>query len=346
MQTNRFLSNRPHACVAAILTFACFSGWPPAQAASEGAMLEEVVVTARKREESLQDVPVAVSAFSEEEIDTIFGQNLSEFSKYTPNVVLARQPYAGNALFGGIRGIVFGDLEKSFDPAVGVVVDGVPLVTNTSALIDTFDLQSIEILRGPQGSLFGRNTIAGVVNVRRTLPTKETGVKAQVRFGNYNEQDYKVMANFGNGTNFGVKLGVYVDRRDLFQEQADFDLATGEITGTGDDPSGENTENYIASVLFEPTEQFSVLFTYEHTDDKSVLPTPTNLTIPNLDMATWDAITGQLFADLGNNVPPAAAATPSEPPPSPAATSATSTAPPSRRSTAGCGTSPAPARAI
>ena len=276
-----------------------FTGLPAVHAASEGAAIEEVVVTARKREESLQDVPVAVTAFSEEEITQVFGQNIGEFSKYTPNVTLARQPYAGNALFGGMRGIVFGDLEKSFDPAVGLVVDGVPMVTNTSALIDTFDLQSLEILRGPQGTLFGRNTIAGVVNVRRTLPTKENGVKAQFRFGNYNEQDYKFIANLGNGDNFGVKLGAFVDRRDLFTKRADFDLMTGEITNTGERDKGENTTSYIASVLWEPAEELSILFTYDHTDDESVLATPTNLTIPNLDMATWDGIRDQMFADLG-----------------------------------------------
>ncbi|MEJ2087762.1 MAG: TonB-dependent receptor [Gammaproteobacteria bacterium] len=281
----------------------CASAMPPAHAAAEGAAIEEVVVTARKREESLQDVPVAVSAFTEEEINQIYGQTIGEFSKYTPNVVLARQPYAGNALFGGMRGIVFGDLEKSFDPAVGVVVDGVPLVTNTSALIDTVDLQSIEILRGPQGTLFGRNTIAGVVNVRRTLPTKQNGVKAQFRYGSYDKQDYKVIANLGNGRNFGVKLGVFLDRGDLFTKDADFDLATGEITSTGKHPKGEDTNNYIASVLFEPTEQFSILFTYEHTNDESVLATPTNLTVPNLDSATWDSITNTMFAGIADGDP-------------------------------------------
>jgi iron complex outermembrane recepter protein len=282
---------------------------PPAVAseAQSGFVLEEIVVTARKREESLQETPIAVSAFSAEQIDQVFGDTIGEFSKYTPNVVLARQPYAGNALFGGIRGIVFGDLEKTFDPAVGVVVDGVPLVTNTSALIDTFDLESIEILRGPQGTLYGRNTIAGVVNVRRTRPTKEFGVKAQVRYGSNDEQEYKAILNLGNGDTFGIKLGAFVDKSDGFTEDADFDLATGQITGTGNDTDGEDTFNGIVSVLWEPTAAFSAQFTFEYTDDDSTLSTPTNLTIPNLDMATWNAITGQLFADLGGGVPPGAA---------------------------------------
>jgi len=269
------------------------------EAAAKGFEIEEIVVTARKREESLQETPVAVSAFTEEEIDQVYGNDIGEFSKYTPNVILARQPYAGNALFGGIRGIVFGDLEKSFDPAVGVVVDGVPLVTNTSALIDTFDLESIEILRGPQGTLFGRNTIAGVVNVRRTRPTKEFGLKTQLRYGSYDEQDYKAILNLGNGDTFGVKLGAFVDKSDGFQEEATFDLATGAINGNGHQIDGEDTFNGIVSALWEPNDRFSALATFEYTDDDSTLPTPTNLTVPNLSEATWDAITLQMFTEIG-----------------------------------------------
>lgn len=269
-------------------------------------VLEEIVVTARKREESLQETPIAVTAFTAEQIDQVFGEHITEFSKYTPNVVLTRQPYAGNALLGGMRGIVFGDLEKSFDPAVGVVVDGVPLVTNTSALIDTFDLEAIEILRGPQGTLFGRNTIAGVVNVRRTRPTKEFGVKAQARYGSNNEQKYKAIVNLGNGETFGIKLGAFVDKGDGITKDADFDLATGEITPRGRS-DGEDTFNGIVSLLWEPSDRFSAQFTFDYTDDESVLSTPTNLTVPNLDLATWNAITGQLFADLGGGVPPGAA---------------------------------------
>ncbi len=295
-----------------VASLACGSllSLPAAVSAAEstaGFQIEEIVVTARKREEDLQDVPVAVTAFNATQIDAMMGSNIGELSKFTPNVILARQPYAGNALFGGIRGIVFGDLEKSFDPTVGVVIDGVPMVTNTSALIDTFDLESIEILRGPQGTLFGRNTIAGVVNARRTRPTKEFGLKTQARYGSHNEQKAKVLLNLGNSKNFGVKLGVFRDKGDGYTEDADFDLATGAINGSGHDTDGEDTWNYVASALWEPTDKLSLLFTYDYGDDKSTLATPTNLTTPNLDAALRGAITGQLFTDLGSGVPPGAA---------------------------------------
>ena len=278
-----------------------------AQSAEGALAIEEIVVTARKREESLQDVPLSVTAFDETTIENVYGENLGEFSKFAPNVTLARQPYAGNALFAGMRGIVFGDLEKSFDPAVGVVVDGVALVTNTGALIDTFDLESVEILRGPQGTLFGRNTIAGVVNVRRTRPTGEFGLRTQFRYGAHNETDVKAVLNLPLGDTLALKVAGFFDKGDGFQEEGLFDLATGAITGTGNDIPGEDTINAYASLLWTPNERFDALFTVEYIDDKSTLSTPVNLTVPHLSREQWGAITGSLFANLGAGVPPGAA---------------------------------------
>ncbi len=274
--------------------------------ASQSRFLEEVVVTARKRDEELQEVPLSITAFDGETIERMYGSNISEFSKFTPNVILARQPFSGNALFGGMRGIVFGDLEKSFDPSVGVVVDGVALVNNTGALIDTFDLEPVEILRGPQGTLFGRNTIAGVINVRRSRPTGEFGLKTQVRYASHDETDIKAVLNFPMSDTVAVKLAAFSDRGDGFQEEADFNLFTGAIDGTGDDIDGEDTFNFYASLLWEPTDDFSALFTYERGDDDSTLQTPVNMTAPAIRPA-WDAITGAMFAGLTSGDPVAAA---------------------------------------
>ena len=278
-----------------------------AQAPEGASFIEEIVVTARKREESLQDVPLSVTAFDESTIENVYGENIGEFSKFAPNVTLARQPYAGNALFAGMRGIVFGDLEKSFDPAVGVVVDGVALVTNTGALIDTFDLESVEILRGPQGTLFGRNTIAGVVNARRTRPTGEFGLRTQLRYGANNETDVKAVLNFPLGETLAVKIAGFLDKGDGFQKEGLFDLATGAIEDAGNNIPGEDTINAYASLLWKPTDSFNALFTFEYTDDDSTLSTPTNLTVPNLSRQQWGAITGSVFANLGAGVPPGAA---------------------------------------
>jgi iron complex outermembrane receptor protein len=278
----------------------------PATAAAELPKgIEEIVITARKREENLQQVPIAVTAFGEVQIDNQYANDIGELTKFTPNVILGRNAYTGNGLFAGIRGIVFADLEKSFDPAVGVVVDGVPLVTNTGALIDAFDLESVEVLRGPQGTLYGRNTIAGIVNVRRSRPTKEWGLKLQARYGSFDEIDVKAIANAPIGETIGLKVGVFYDKSDGFTEDANFNLATGALSPTGDGSEGEDTINLIASVLFDPTDDISFLLTYDYTDDKSTLATPTNLTTEIFSRSPlagalndWDDITVPMILGL------------------------------------------------
>ena len=145
--------------------------------ASQRGRLDTVIVTARKKDEELQKTPLAVSAFNEESIKNNFSSSIAEFSKYTPNIILTANPYTGNGINMSIRGVSFADLEKTFEPSLGIYMDGVVFGTNTGALIDSFDLESIQILRGPQGTLYGRNTIGGVINVRRTRPTGELGAK-------------------------------------------------------------------------------------------------------------------------------------------------------------------------
>ena len=121
---------------------------PVAGSAQSGAtgILEEVMVSARKRDESLQDTPLAVSAFDEAFIDRSFATKLEDFDKYAPNVNFERNQYGSSAMIGGIRGVTLQDIEKSFEPAVGVSVDGVFLSSNTGSMIDIIDIASVEIL--------------------------------------------------------------------------------------------------------------------------------------------------------------------------------------------------------
>jgi len=145
--------------------------------------LEEIVVTARKRTESLQDVGLAVSAMSETEIKRTFARDLLDLSSVSPNLIIddtGQGPGGVAAIF--IRGIGAADVEKNFDPAVGVVVDGIFMGANAGSLLRSIDLASIEVLRGPQGTLFGRNTIGGLINVTHTQPTGEWGGKFRVGF--------------------------------------------------------------------------------------------------------------------------------------------------------------------
>ena len=136
--------------------------------------LEEVIVTAEKREQNLQDVPLSVSAMDASMIGKTFARDIVDIAGMSPNLTI--DPVLGNGTASiSIRGMQLNDVEKSFDPAVAVYQDGIYLATITGALLNVWDAERIEVLRGPQGTMFGRNTIGGLVHVIRAKPTGELG---------------------------------------------------------------------------------------------------------------------------------------------------------------------------
>ena len=150
--------------------------------------LAEVVVTAQKREESMQQVPIAVTALDAAALERTFARDIQAVAQLAPNLIV--DPILGNGTAAiSIRGIQLNDVEKSFDPAVAVYLDGIYLANTTGALLQMFDAQEIEVLRGPQGTLFGRNTIGGLLSIRRAPPTGELGGKVQLTYGRFDEFD-------------------------------------------------------------------------------------------------------------------------------------------------------------
>ncbi len=149
---------------------------------SASALLEEVVVTARKREEGAQDVPLSISAFNSDQIDALKFRNLSNLAVSMPNVVLDEIGTSRGYANFSIRGLGINSSIPSIDPAVGVVVDGVYFGTNAGVVFDTFDLEGIEVLRGPQGTLFGRNVTGGAVLVNTKKPTEEFEMSARASY--------------------------------------------------------------------------------------------------------------------------------------------------------------------
>lgn len=148
-----------------------------------------IVVTAQKREEQIQDVPIAISAFDEDAIQRLNSRDIRDLTGQIPNFTLSEVSIGPGLTQVSIRGVNSQDPERSFDPAVGTFIDGVYLGTSAFNLLDTFDLERLEVLRGPQGTLFGRNTTGGAINAFRRKPTGELGVRAQVTVGNNDRLD-------------------------------------------------------------------------------------------------------------------------------------------------------------
>jgi iron complex outermembrane receptor protein len=143
------------------------------QPGASSALIEEVVVTARKREELLQDVPLSVSAYDSDQLEALKVRDLTGLAVGMPNVALDDiGTFRGTANFS-IRGLGINSSIPSIDPTVGIFVDGVYLGSNLGVILDTFDLANVQVLRGPQGTLFGRNVTGGAVLVNTKKPGDE-----------------------------------------------------------------------------------------------------------------------------------------------------------------------------
>lgn len=233
----------------------------PLASAQDEVALEEIVVTARKRTDSLQDAGLAVSAMSQNEIARSFARDLSDLATVSPNLIIddtAQGPGGVAAIF--IRGIGAADVEKNFDPAVGVVVDGIFLGANAGSILRSIDLASIEVLRGPQGTLFGRNTLGGLINVTHTQPTGELGAKLRVGFENYHRYYADAILNFGITDNFAGKISLA--KRD--QQDGYYDNVN-----TGDTDLGAiDYQSYGINLLWDVSDTLALEYTYtkEETD--------------------------------------------------------------------------------
>jgi iron complex outermembrane recepter protein len=177
---------------------------------AQGAALEEVIVSARKKEETIQDVPLAVSAISRESVESAFLMDSTGLSQFAPNIVFD-EISAGAPGGGGIsiRGISFQDVEKTFDPAVLIYVDDVALGSNTGNVMNMLDVERVEVLRGPQGTLFGKNAVGGVISIHRIKPiTGQWAGKARVRIGDYERRDVEGVVNIPIGDAMAAKVSV------------------------------------------------------------------------------------------------------------------------------------------
>ena len=165
------------------------------QVAQAQLVLEEVVVTARKREESLQETPLAVSALSGDSLSELGMTTIADLTRVVPNVDL----YTGNGTTGAgnafIRGIGQRNIGVNYDSGVGIYVDGVYASRAAGTVLDNIDIQSVQVLRGPQGTLFGKNTTGGAILYTTNKPNEEYGGNAQVRVGRFDELDAHVTVN-------------------------------------------------------------------------------------------------------------------------------------------------------
>lgn len=159
---------------------------------AENRSLEEIIVTAQKRAENVQDVPIAIAAISGEAMQSRGVTEVVQLANFTPSVQLSNSSQivsSPSSLSGFIRGIGQDDFSAAFEPGVGTYIDGVYLARTVGANANLLDVERIEILKGPQGTLFGRNTIGGAISVITRDPSQTYGMRGQFTIGRFNRID-------------------------------------------------------------------------------------------------------------------------------------------------------------
>jgi iron complex outermembrane receptor protein len=203
--------------------------------------LQEVVVTARFREENLQSTPLAISAFSDEDLESRSITNVSDLGGAVPNAFI-RQSVSnfGPTQTIGMRGLIQGDFSYAFEPAVGIYIDDIYHGTLTGSTMDLLDLERVEVLRGPQGTLFGINTMGGAVRLISKKPDGAPGSSLDATYGSRSRIDLKGVANFALvPEKLFARVSGIARRQDGYGQHLDFTCemvrrGTPELAGIGD----------------------------------------------------------------------------------------------------------------
>ncbi|WP_421943425.1 TonB-dependent receptor [Pedobacter sp.] len=215
----------------------------------EDTQLDEIVVTSRRRSEVLQDVPIPITVIGGQAAENAGAFNVNRLKELVPSVQL----YASNARNTtlNIRGLgsTFGLTNDGIDPGVGFYVDGVYHARPAATSTDFLDIERIEVIRGPQGTLFGKNTTAGAFNITTTKPSQTPSAKAELSVGNYNFIQAKASITGGLTKNLSAKLSISGTQRD------------GTIWNTREERrySGQNNLGFKGQLYFTPSDKLQVL---------------------------------------------------------------------------------------
>jgi iron complex outermembrane receptor protein len=230
-----------------------------AQEESSSLVIEEIIVTARKRDESIQDVPEAVTAIAAQLRESSV-RRIDDIQNFAPNLIIGRSPGIGSGAGITIRGISTLDVDKSLEPPVGVVMDGMFLGTASGVLLENFDIERIEVLRGPQGTLFGKNTTGGVLNIIRTPVTMEYGADISMTIGDFGRQDFKAVINVPI---IEDKMGLKIFGASI---QSDGHVYNSTLKR---DVGGDDKVNLGFAAQWEPNENLSIKLHHEIMNDQS-----------------------------------------------------------------------------
>ena len=232
--------------------------------------LEEIIVTAQRREESLQDTPIAITAFTANQLEDLGAFDVTRIGNFAPNVTIEKQPGANSNMGVRIRGFGEGETSLLANPKVGVYIDGVYMSKTVGGVFDIVDMDRIEILRGPQGTLFGKNTVGGAMNVTTRKPAGVFDARLHGSVGSDGYTRYGGSIDTPEVANIAAKFS--------YMHMESDGWATNDYQGTPTQPAG-NVEHDLASddntayriaLRWTPREDLTVDYAYDNTDNAGV----------------------------------------------------------------------------
>ncbi len=232
----------------------------PAEA-PEAPALEEIVVTAQKREEKLQETPISITAITADELTTRGIDTIADLGSTAPNLFTRMSPSSNGIMVIGIRGSVQGQPAIWADPPVGVYLDGAYLGKSQGGVLDVVDLERVEVLRGPQGTLFGRNTEGGAINFVSRKPSGEFRGSAGVEVGNFNHQIYRIGMDLPRLGILSVGLNGRKETMDGWARNL-----------TGEDMGALDREAYRVAATLDFTDDLQLTYSYDYSETNNTPP--------------------------------------------------------------------------
>jgi len=245
--------------------------------------LEEVIVTAQKRAESIQDAPISIAAFGERDLEKFGIDTIDDIGSKVPNLEMVAFPLGSHVIRINIRGVGQDSVELTRDPGVGTYLNGVYISRASGLSTDIADIERIEVLRGPQGTLYGRNTTGGAVNIITRAPSFGAfAFNQKVSVGNGGRYSYKTSVNLPISDQLAVKVAGVMSGRDGIVENL----------GTGKDFGEKDNDAHRLDVRWKPSDEVTVDYAYDRSNMQetatyyqSTTPGPTT-GIPQLDFLT------------------------------------------------------------
>lgn len=228
------------------------------------ARLGTVTVTSQKREENLQDVPIVITAFSEDTVEAPGSVDITGLNGLSPNVVLQTQGLVPNVPMIAIRGISHSDPDPNSDPKVSTIIDGVYVPFAAGTMLDLFDVERIELIKGPQGTLFGKNNLAGTLNVITSRPTDDFGGAVRLTLGENGLRQVRAKVNTGRFANdmFAAKLAMNIREYDGYSRN----IITGSELNTSE------VSAFRGAITFDPVSNISSTLVVDTLTDDTVGP--------------------------------------------------------------------------